>query len=180
MTSSLNAFKHAWQEYERNFCTCFRFTLAGRTKRYLKTQDEAVIDTTMDYLFNHASVDTPSRQILKRIRDELDIQHNSRDPRIIIPRGYMTSAQATATWYRHVPEVIRMLFRIEQFNIEHANDEGFEQLPLFVVVPQSTSERIHITIDTDGLIQIINSFRPRGQKIHCFMDSLDSISLFLI
>lgn len=77
----------------------------------------------------------------------------------------MTGAQSEATWYRHAPEVIRMLFRIEQYNIDHKDDPGFEELRLFVVVPQSTCERIHITIDADGLIKL-NSFKPRGQKLN--------------
>lgn len=78
----------------------------------------------------------------------------------------MCAAKDEKTWHLRVPQVIRMLFHIEQYNIDHRDDDDFEELRGFLVIPQPTCERIHITIDTNGLIQMIKSFTPRSQKIN--------------
>lgn len=51
--------------------------------------------------------------------------------------------------FQHVPELIR-LQRIVS--------------PSFVVVPQNSAQRKHITLDTHGLVLVLNTIRDRKPK----------------
>lgn len=178
--------KFLYQDFGDRFRSNINKYKYSRVLRFFKcvvsnhyiAENKELIDDTMKYLFDPQSTVMPSQRFLdiylRTIKPLLPVVAANVQNAHEIPRGWFYDHKK---WFCHVPEMIRIQWHIRAYNRKIQQNyfknkdkkvkKQKRQRPIhnFTVVPQSTLQRRHVTIDSEALMGLANTFLRRDSKI---------------